>query len=300
MDASITQPLHRSHEGVILFSQNNITQQLTIQAVNSRAQEYCGYSEEFLKGADFLQLFDTNTRNAIQENLEFHDDAEGLEFVMRRIPQPILLHKDGTAHTLHIQLIRIDARDQQQWFRLLLSSPVDEQQRRAFKHALEENFKGYETIEPESGLPDAQSFLKDIEMMHYYANNKELSSCVALVRLDKPAIHTPHGLAALKHLAGILRRNLRVEDRISRLDSDILGLGLVDATTESTRVVLNRLRWMAACEPLKCDSTDVPLVISVAFANARHAPQPIIRAMDIALQREVLHNSLVYVPDIAS
>ncbi|MBY0354598.1 MAG: GGDEF domain-containing protein, partial [Rickettsiales bacterium] len=251
----------RRHEGVLLVCQNNESASLTMFGMNPLLQEMTGYVEDEVKGMSLLELLAPKVAQTVQEFVEYEHDMNDLFEVMRKLREVQFRHKNGhIVATPNFRICRIEARDRHHWFRLIVQEDEQKREVEAFKQALSTNFKGHEVLDAESGLPDRASIEKDLEMAQYYADTKSLSACFAYVRLDDyQAILARYGkhtaLLALREMANNLRHNLRNDDALGRVADDALGVILTDIATESTRVVMNRLRWHVSAHDVTLEGT---------------------------------------------
>lgn len=290
----------RKNEGLILVCQNNEDQSVVIFGANKRAQEITAHDEDYLKGRSLMELVPKDIRETLLEYIEFEDGGPDLASVAGRLRDFRLLNAEGDEVQVSMKIALAEAKDQHYWYRLILRDERYEQEVEAFKDLLAENFKGHEVLDSEIGLPDRGSMLKDIEVAHYYAKEKGLSSCFAVIRLDRfeelrRTFGKAQAMLGLRQVGDNLKRNLRADDTVGRMGDDCLGLILVDITQESARVVINRLRWLIASEPLRIsDGPQRKLTVSVAFCMVgSQEPDDVLEACDLALSSDNSPNVMI-------
>ena len=158
-------------------------------------------------------------------------------------------------------------------FKLVLQDKTGLRQNEALRKVIQENFKGHEVIDPDTGLPDRYSLTKDIELVSHYNNKSDLRSSLAIIQLDHyndlfSQYGRPVCQALIKHVAQICRQSLRPDDVVGSLNHKRVGVLLVDTSPESSRMVFNRLRWQIAANPfLLPDKTTLGLSVSIGFGR---------------------------------
>lgn len=262
----------RKNEGLVLICQNNEDQSAVIFAANDRACELTGFSQDYLKGRSLQEIVPADIRVQIDEYLDYEEGGPDLADVLSKVRDFRLLNAEGEDVPLQIKIAQAEAKDKNYWYRLILRDDSYEREVASFKRLLAENFKGHEVLDSETGMPNRESLIKDIEIADFYVNDKGLSCCLAVFRLDKfeelrRTFGRVQATLALRQVGSNLKRNLRGDDTVGRIGQDTLGLLLMDITQESARVVLNRLRWLVASEPLHIpDLPQRKVTTSVAFA----------------------------------
>ncbi len=290
----------RKNEGLILICQNNEDQSLVVFAANARACEITGHTEEYFKGRSLAELVPKDIRESLEEYIEYEDEGADLAAVLGKIREFRLINAQGDPVALNIKVSLAEAKDKHFWYRLILRDDSYEREVESFKQTLAVNFKGHEVLDADTALPDRQSLLKDLEIAHFYTNDKGFSCCFAVFRLDRfeelrRAFGRAQALLALKQIGANVKRNLRADDTLGRVGENMLGLILVDITQESARVVLGRLRWLIASEPLRIP--DVPprkVTASVAFAMlGEHEPLALLEICEDALSQDPSPNAMI-------
>lgn len=298
--SDMQEQVFRKNEGLILVCQNNADQSFLVFGMNERAHEITGFEESYLKGRNLTEIVPKDIRNTIEEYVEFSEGAPDLASVLNKVRDFRLLNAEGDEIKVNLKIAQAEARDEHYWYRLILRDDSYEKEVESFKRLLSENFKGHEVLDADTGLPDRASILKDLEIAHFHAKDKGFSSCFAIFRLDKyEELRRAYGKAqtmqALKQIGGNLKRNLRGDDTIGRISENSLGLILVDITEESARVVLNRLRWLVASEPLRIP--DVParkVTVGVAFAMiGSQEPTPLLESCEDGLAKDTTPNVMM-------
>ncbi len=115
--------------------------------------------------------------------------------------------------------------------------------------------------------------MKDLQLTLFHANQKDLNACFAVIALDTfDAVTRKHGdeagLQLHRHVASLIKQRLRSDDTIGTLNFKTIGVILMEASGESARMVLNRLRWSMAQTPFVApDNQPVPFTVSMAFCR---------------------------------
>lgn len=290
----------RKNEGLILICQNNEDESLVVFGANERAQEITGYSEDFFKGRSLTEIVPRDIRESLEDYIEYDEEGADLAKVLGRIRDFRLINAEGDEVRLNIKVVQAEAKDRNLWYRLILRDDHYEQEVEEFRHLLNENFKGHEVLDAATGLPDRNSLMKDMEVARFYTKEKELSCCFAVFRLDRfEELRRSYGketaMLALRQLGANIKRNLRGDDAVGRIGEDLLGVILVDITQESARVVLGRLRWLIAAEPLMlADAPPRQMTAALAFSMMGDAEaEDLLALCENALAKDSSPNAMI-------
>lgn len=269
---------HRSSDAILTIRQNNERRRIEIRALNPAATKALHFVPETVIGRVLTDFLPQRIRDLLEEYVEYENDGNDVGHVLARVQSFCLLDGKGEERAFRLKVLRSDSPDGHAYFQLILQDKTGGKREEAFRALLRENFRGHEVLDPETGLPDRQSIVKDLEMLHYYVNKEALSACFAVLDLDQyEAIGAAHGAgapqAALRHIAALARQNLRTDDTIGRVHARRIGIILMDTTAESARMVLNRLRWLVAANPFPTASGEpFPITASIAFSGVAAAP----------------------------
>jgi diguanylate cyclase (GGDEF)-like protein/PAS domain S-box-containing protein len=291
----------RKNEGMILLCQNNEDQTLLIYGINPRAHEITGFDPEEIRGRSLMEIVPKPIRETIRDYVEFSQNGTDIAAVLRKMREFQLLNAEGDAVPLEIKVAQAEARDAHFWYRLILKDQDYEQNLKQFHQAVAAAYKGHEVLDEDTGLPDRLSFVDDMDVVRRYAGESGVSCCIALFRVDRYDEFLRYygkaaAILALGQTGETLRRNLRADDKIARVEADTLGVILLDISRESARVVLNRLRWAAASEPIRIpDMISTPKVtVSVAFSMLRpEHPASALEACERDLARHAGENGFL-------
>lgn len=264
---------YRSNDAVITICQNNRAKSIEISELNKEAESMLGYKSRDLAGKPLHQLLPPRVGEMLSEYVEFEPDANDVGQVLAKVQSFSIIGEDGKEIGYRLKVVRTESTGDVIHFKLVLQDKTGLRKNEALRKALEDNFKGHEVIDTDSGLPDKHSLEKDIELMGYYSNKSDLRSCFAILQLDhydelfsqygRPACH-----AMMRHIAGICKQGLRPDDVVGSVLYKRLGVLLIDTTAESARMVFNRLRWQIAANPIILpDKTSVGLSVSISFCR---------------------------------
>lgn len=265
---------HRKNEGMLLVCQNNDARSITIQSLNGIMEQILGYREDELKGEELSKVLSPKHAEMLTDYVEYEEDANDLHAVLQKVAEIGLMRKNRSELKTVFKLVRAEAKNRHHWFRLLVEDQEVNDEAVAFKQSVVDNFKGHEVLDKESGLPDAASLAKDLELAQFYAESKNLRACYAYMRVDDFAeLETTYGrqtaVESIYHISRVLKRNLRGDDTLGRVGDAAIGVILMDISLESARVVLNRLRWHISSDgfPLPNGAPKKPLTVSVCLAR---------------------------------
>ena len=204
--------------------------------------------------------------------------------MLARVHDIQLRDKQNRYIQFRLRVVRAEVLGPNPLFHLVLQDEVLLREEEGIKKILRENFAGHEVLDEVTGLPDRASLIRDMELVQHHASSKEFTACFATMTIDHlHEIVESHGeqvaLQAIKHVGMVCRQRLRTDDMVGVVDTNVLGLLLLYITPESSRVVLNRLRWAISTMPHILDHGEkLTVTVSVSFAMLDHgAPEGILR-----------------------
>ncbi len=262
---------YRRHDAVMVVCQNNQSKQIEIASINEQAQKITGYGLDEAIGRNLFELLDKPMQEHLRERVNFDDNQDDMADALSRMRSIKLRNRNGSLQEFRLRVVRSELIGNHPTFHLVLEDERITEKSDNFKQVLKENFKGHEVLEQQTGLPNRQSVMKDLEMFQFFAKKREATACFAVLQLDNAAqLSAMMGeqipYQVLKHLGQLCAQRLRSEDAVGIISSRALGLILMQITPESARVVLNRLRWSAASMPVILDTSKrVEPQISIAF-----------------------------------
>jgi len=264
---------HRSNDAVVIICQNNSAKSIEITGVNKAAEELMGYSDKELSGKPLFQILPPRIATMLSEYVEFETDANDVGQVLSKVQSFSTIGKDGKENGYRLKVVRTEASKEKITFELVLQDKTGLRKNAALRQAIQENFRGHEVLDPNTGLPDRYSLSKDIELMGYYSNKSDLRSCFAVMQLDhydellsQYGTTVCHGI--VKHIAMLSRQSLRPDDVVGMVNYKRVGVLLIDTSIESARMAVNRLRWQIAANPFSLpDKTNIGLSVSISFSR---------------------------------
>jgi len=264
---------YRSNDAVITICQNNTTKSIEITEVNPAAEELLGYKSVDLAKKPLHRILPPRIGTLLEEYVEFKSDASDVGEVLAKVQSFSIVGRDDKETGFRLKVVRTDSNGSNIMFRLVLQDRLGLRKNEALRKAIQDNFKGHEVLDPETGLPDRNSLLKDIELVGYYNSKSDMRTCFAILQLDHyDELFSQYGkpacLAMIKHIAAIARQNLRPDDVVGTINHKRLGVLLLDTTPETARMVSNRLRWQIAANPFElAEKGSVGLSVSIAFSR---------------------------------
>jgi diguanylate cyclase (GGDEF)-like protein len=266
-----TQAEGRKGDGQLILVQENDQRQLLIHEINEAAAEQLGYAVDELKGRKLEVILGKATAETIEDDLEYTDDAPDLGEVLARHRQLRLRLKSGEEISIPMTLSRIVASDRNPRFQLILPNERDSRARDHLRAFLKTSLDGHTQLDEATGLPNRATAEAYLRLLSHYANESGTQAGFAVLRLDrykKSAARYGEGAVPqlLQHVAGCCRVTFRGDDVVCALGGPYLALFLVDISRESTRVVLNRMRWNIRAHTLHFGGKeDFATTVSTAF-----------------------------------
>jgi diguanylate cyclase (GGDEF)-like protein len=212
--------------------------------------------------------------------------------VLGKVQTFSIIGRDGKETGYRLKVARAESSGDMMVFKLVLQDKAGLRKNEVLRKAIQDNFKGHEALDRDTGLPDRQSLGKDIELMGYYSNQNDIRSCFAILQLDHfDELFSQYGRticqSLILHVAQIARQSLRPDDIVGSVGHKRIGILLIDTNLESARMVINRLRWQIAANPyiISGDKTSIGLSVSISFhrIGGRMGNKPVLDACEDAL-----------------
>lgn len=264
---------YRSNDAVVTICQNNQAKSIEISHVNKAAEELLGYSHSDLAGKPFDSILPPRIGEMLAEYVEFENGANDVGEVLSKVQSFSVVSQDGKETGFRLKVARAESAGEKHRFELVLQDKSGLRKTESLRQAVCESFKGHESLDQNTGLPDRISMAKDIELVTPHNNKGDLRSCFAIMQIDHAdELFAQYGRDAFaditRHIATVCRQNLRPDDVVGFIGRRRIGVLLLDTAAESTRIVFNRLRWQIAASPLTLsDKTSVGLSVSVSFSR---------------------------------
>ncbi len=264
---------YRSSDAVLTICQNNKAKSIEISNINKPAEEMLGYENSELASKPLASLLPARIAELLSEYVEYGSDANDVGNVLSKVQSFSIIGRDGKESAYRHKIVRAESTGAMLMFNLVLQDTMGFRKNEALRKAIQDNFKGHEVLDPDTGLPDRNSLAKDVELMGYYNSKSDLRTCFALLQLDHfdellSQYGRPACVAIIRHIAHICRQNLRPDDVVGSVNNKRVGVLLLDTTPESARLVFNRLRWQIAANPYTLpDRTNIGLSVSISFGR---------------------------------
>jgi len=256
---------------VLVVSQNNEKQTVMIVQTNAVLAQALGRLQSEMEGQPLKSILTDKIAEALDDYLEYEEDGNDLEDVLRRVQQFKLKHFNGTDLAFGLRIFRDHARDSHSWFRLILKDERRQIKDNSLLDAVRKNFEGIQSIDEEVGLPDRYTAGQYLHVLQTYVQSHDLNAVVAVLRIDRyekgvAKYGRVPSLELLRHVAACCKSKFRSEDVVCRLSDKMIGLFLFNITHETARVVLNRLRWHIAQHRISFGGkADFSVTISLSF-----------------------------------
>lgn len=270
-DTSATDASMFSEGLFLVLCQNNEKKQVKIVKASDELAAALGMMRSELEGQPLEMFLGAKAAESMQDYLEYDDMGPDVDSVLSRVREFKLKHHKGEELPFACRWLREPARDTNQWFRLMLKDEKRQIQDRSLQTLLRENLAGVISLDEETGLADRHTCERYLEQVHGYIKNKHVVATFAVIRLDRyekslAAYGAPGCRELLQHIARNCKATFREEDLVCRLSDGRIGLMLMDANTETARVVLNRLRWLIASHRIEfAGKSDFSVTVSVSF-----------------------------------
>ena len=264
---------YRSNDAVITICQNNKAKSIEISEINKVAEDMLGYGNAELLSQPLSRILPPRIAELLTEYVEYTSDANDVGSVLSKVQSFSIIGKDGKETAYRLKVVRAESTGQAIIFKLVLQDRMGLRKNEQLRKIIQENFRGHEVLDPDTGLPDRYSLGKDIELMGYYNSKSDLRTCFSILQIDHyDELFSQYGkntcISIIKHIAFVCRQNLRPDDVVGAMTYKRLGVLLLDTTPETARMVFNRLRWQIAANPfLLPDRTTIGLSVSISFSR---------------------------------
>lgn len=261
---------YRRDDAVLSVCQDNATKSITIQDLNGPAEEILGFPKAELLHKPIQAILPARIHALLDEYVEYDHHGKDVGDVLSKVQSFCLVDNKKHEVAFRLKVARNTPVGGHARFSLVLQSAQTGLKNEAFRKLLQENFKGHEILDPATGLPDRASIIKDLEFVSLYVSKSQLTASVAVMALDNmKELQDQHAQEIGKifqHIASICKKNLRGDDTLGFLAPDHLVLLLFDINDDSTKMVLNRLRWLIAASPYALhNKSTVPFSVSIAY-----------------------------------
>lgn len=262
----------REQEASIVLVQNNHKRTVKIVEISDEAAQLLGYARQELEGLPLQTILSDASAESLEEMLEYADDADDLDSVVKRIYAFSLKRFGGEELPVAVRVMRIPSCDQHHWFQAIVKDERRQIKETSLATSVSEQFAGMCALDEASGLPDHYSCQRYLESLQNYAQSHGLASCFAILRIDRHEKNLArYGKAGciqlLRHAAACCKSTFRLEDVVCYLAEDKIALFLLDIDIEAARVVLNRLRWNIRNHRIEFGGKgDFSVTVSIVFA----------------------------------
>lgn len=268
----MTQLSARQNDAVIALCQNNEARTISISIANDDAATMLGYENaEVLKNTFIDAIIPPRLYEMVEDNVEFENDTPDVDQVLERMRDFAMLKSDGSEMPCEIKVARLPTSDANHYFRLVVKNERALREEALLIRSVHDRMEGYAILDEGTGLPNAHSAKRCLDMVIPHVAKQELNACFVMIRLDRYEkslkLYGQEGVdTQLKHIIKALEQNLRDEDKAFSMGGGNLGVVLFNIPEESIRVVLNRLRWYVATHRIAFGGKDdFSVTISMNF-----------------------------------
>lgn len=282
---------YRTNDAVLTICQNNKARSVTISEINEAASDLLGfYSSELIK-KPLSAILPTRIAELLTEYIDFENDSNDVGTVLSKVQSFSIVGKNGNEKAYRVKISRIQSSGSSSFFSLVLQDALGTRKNEAVRKIIKDNFKGHESLDEQTDLPNRASLVKDIELIKRHSNSSDMLSCFAVIQIDGyDKLMAQNGNAVcnelLKYVASVAGRSLRPDDVVGSVGDGRIGILLVDITAGSERLVLNRLRWQIASNPYVIENKNsIGLSVSIGFygISALSSDRKIIEQCEMAL-----------------
>jgi PAS domain S-box-containing protein len=258
----------RKNDAVIHVQQNNTARAVEIVNANEAAAELLGYTCDELIGRKIESVLGVKLAEMLAEELEFEEDRPDLGELFARQRDIRLRHRLGTEIQANCKISRLVSEGMNAQFQLLIPNDHEKLANQKMRDFIALNLEGRQELHPVTGLPTRSTVIEFIPLLQ---NFLAIPTGFAVIRIDRHEKNlSRYGadecVQLLQHTASCCRAGLRTEDIIFGLSDHMLGVLMFNITRESSRVLLNRLRWNIRSHRIAFgNKSDFSVTTSISF-----------------------------------
>ncbi len=282
---------HRPNDAVLTICQNNREKLVTISEINDAAKGLIGFEPSEVVSRPLSNILPPRIAELLTEYIDFENDSNDVGSVLSKVQSFSIVGKNGQEKSYRTKISRTESTGSSAFFSLVLQDAIGVRKNDAVRQIIKENFKGHESLDTQTDLPNRASLVKDIELMKHHANSSDMLSCFAVLQIDGyNKLLSKNGNSVcneiVKFVASTASRCLRPDDVVGSVGDGRIGVLLVDITKDSERLVLNRLRWQVASNPfVDEDKKSISLSASISFfaISALNSDKKVLERCEVAL-----------------
>jgi|CXWL01.1.fsa_nt_gi diguanylate cyclase (GGDEF)-like protein len=282
---------HRPNDAVLTICQNNKEKLVTISEINDAAKGLIGFEPSEVVSRPLSNILPPRIAELLTEYIDFENDSNDVGSVLSKVQSFSIVGKNGQEKSYRTKISRTESTGSSAFFSLVLQDAIGARKNDAVRQIIKENFKGHESLDTQTDLPNRASLVKDIELMKHHANSSDMLSCFAVLQIDGyNKLLSKNGNSVcneiVKFVASTASRCLRPDDVVGSVGDGRIGVLLVDITKDSERLVLNRLRWQVASNPfVDEDKKSISLSASISFfaISALNSDKKVLERCEVAL-----------------
>lgn len=238
----------RRGEAVLIVLQNNADKSLVISNINDIFSQLLGIEAEEFVGRRLETILSSRTALSLADDIEYIDDAPDFGDVFSRIRDVRFRRRDGVEIPIQCTLSRMMVQGHSACFQIVIPNEQDKRVSHNLRQFIALNLDGRKELDELTGLPNHKTAKEFLPLLENYLSESSMDVVFAVIRLDRHSKSLArYGQLAcaqlLLHAYHCCRSTFRAEDMIFALSDHTLGVVLFDISRESSRVVLNRLRW---------------------------------------------------------
>ena len=292
---------YRTNDAVITICQNNKAGIVTVSQINDTASNIIGFSALELVNQPISAILPKRIAELLTEYIDFENDTNDVGAVLSKVQSFSIVGKNGQEKVYRIKILRVESSENLSFFSMVLQDTVEARKSDAVRKVIRDNFKGHESLDRQTQLPDRTSIVRDIELAKNHSNSNNILSCFAVLQIDEYSKLVAQkgntvGSELLKYVASLAGRSLRPDDVVGIVGDGRIGVLLMDIVGGSERLILNRLRWQIASNPyIDASQHSIGVSVSIAFYSISGGKgiDKTVEQCEAALNKLEVHNTLV-------
>ena len=257
--------------------QDNDSRKITIESIDESTgsiEQMIHYKAADLIGKDIRDYLTPRIREIIEDYVEFDDFGPDLNEVLKKTKDFAFISSFDAIVEMNMSIIQDVCYDKNSRFLIIMQARQD-----ACISALEE-IKEQETLDPETHLPDRESILAKLEVIHDFIEKGKTTGSFAVMSIDGFSQHVMSMSAdrsdiLLREIVERCRKAFRSVDILGYLGNGKFCVGLLRANLENAKIPLDRLRNIVAENPVSIgDAGETRATLSIAYKEIKKDSTP--------------------------
>lgn len=264
----------RFNDAVMIVTQNNSSKTLKIEAVSMNALNLLGYQQNDIIDRDIRDFLTNYVNDEINDSLEFEEGGPDLSEVLGKTARLQVKKQDKEVLPLRLRIVRSLSTKNMPRFQLVLNDDTLRSKIEENREKYRTNLRGDEIFDSVTGLLSKESIMKDLELIAFHADKRDILSHGALIEVGNiEELRNSHGEiardAAMREIAANLNQTKRDGDILGIVDDNKILMLLTETPEDNINIPLSRLKRKLESNPIELELADEKLNYSPSIQVRR-------------------------------